>query len=213
MPRRVRSLYPFFLPSIHLTRANIAISTLHIVYLDPITTSGYQGWPASVIVDGLPDIENISDALKNGPYGQCVYESANDVCDNQVVNIQYDSGATVSFTMVAFTSLICERQTRMHFTHGEIVGNMKTFEVTDFRTEETRVHKPKDEGGGHGGGDAGLVRTFVEAVREGKQEILGTDVEEVLKSHLTVFAAEESRRRGVVVDVDEYEKEARLKYA
>lgn len=90
---------------------------------------------------------------------------------------------------------------------------MKTFEVTDFRTEETRVHKPKDEGGGHGGGDAGLVRTFVEAVREGKQEILGTDVEEVLKSHLTVFAAEESRRRGVVVDVDEYEKEARLKYA
>lgn len=67
--------------------------------------------------------------------------------------------------------------------------------------------------GGHGGGDAGLVRTFVEAVREGKQEILGTDVEEVLKSHLTVFAAEESRRRGVVVNVDEYEKEARLKYA
>lgn len=90
---------------------------------------------------------------------------------------------------------------------------MKTFDVTDFRTGKTTMYKPKDEGGGHGGGDTGLMRTFVEAVRQGKQEILGTDVEEVLKSHLTVFAAEESRRRGVVVDCDEFEKEAREKYA
>ncbi|EIM79374.1 uncharacterized protein STEHIDRAFT_163733 [Stereum hirsutum FP-91666 SS1] len=83
--------------------------TPRTVYLDPITTTGYQGWLASVIIDGLPDTENSSDALKNGPYCQCVYESSGDVCDNQVVNIQYDSGATVSFTMVAFTFLICER--------------------------------------------------------------------------------------------------------
>lgn len=99
----------------------------------------------------------------------------------------------------------------MHFTHGEIVGNMSTFTVTDFRTNKTVVHHPANEGGGHGGGDLGLIKAFVEAVRTGKQEILGTDVSEVLKSHLTTFAAEHSRKEGKVVDCVEFERQAREK--
>ncbi|PSR71822.1 hypothetical protein PHLCEN_2v12323 [Hermanssonia centrifuga] len=52
------------------------------IYLESVQ----QGitWPASTIIDGIPDIENVTAALRNGPYGQCVYESDNDVCDNQV---------------------------------------------------------------------------------------------------------------------------------
>jgi len=145
----------------------------------------------------------------NGPYGKCVYESDNDVCDNQVVNIQYASGATVSFTMVAYTTLICERQTRLHFTHGEIVGDMSEFTVTDFRSGQTIVHRPPSGGGGHGGGDLGLMQAFVEAVRTRQQNLLGTDVADVLKSHLTVFAAEHSRKTGSVVDCREFENAAR----
>jgi hypothetical protein len=188
-------------------------------------------------VDGIPDIENITEALAIGPYGKCVYESDNDVCDNQVwlilgypthdcparttanhthpllspkvVNLQFASGATVSITMVAYTTLICERQTRLHFTHGEIVGDMTQFTVTDFRTRQTTVHRPSAEGGGHGGGDFGLIRTFVEAVRTKRQDLLGTDVTDVLKSHLTVFAAEHSRKTGTVVDCVEFENAAR----
>lgn len=180
------------------------------IYLEPVSR-GNTNWPVSTIVDGIPDIENITDALCNGPYGQCVYESDNDVCDHQVVNIEYSSGATVSFTMVAHTSLICERQTRLHFTHGEIVGDMNNFTVTDFRTGHKTTHHPKNEGGGHGGGDLGLMRTFVEAVRTNNQELLGTDVSEVLQSHLTVFAAEASRREGTVVDCAKFEKAIRAK--
>jgi len=178
------------------------------IYLDPVAR-GHSGWPVSTITDGLPDIENVTDALRNGPYGQCVYESPNDVCDHQVVNLEFSNGATASFTMVAYTSLICDRQTRLHFTHGELVGDMSTFTVTDFRTGQSTVHRPKLEGGGHGGGDLGLMRTFVEAVRTGRQALLGTNVSEVLKSHLTVFAAEHSRRTGTVVDCAEFEKSAR----
>ncbi|KAI9467232.1 hypothetical protein BJY52DRAFT_1111045 [Lactarius psammicola] len=178
------------------------------VYLDRVA-SGDVGWPVSPLVDGIPDIENITNALQNGPYGGCVYEGDNDVCDHQVVNIQYASGATVSFTMVAYTTLICKRQTRLHFTHGEIVGDMDTFTVTDFRTGQTTDHRPPSEGGGHGGGDLGMVRTFVEAVRTRQQELLGTDVTDVLKSHLTVFAAEHSRKTRTVVDCMEFENAAR----
>ncbi|KAI0677407.1 streptomycin biosynthesis protein StrI [Trametes maxima] len=181
------------------------------IYLDPVI-QGRTGWPADVLVDGIPDIENITDALQTGPYGRCVYECDNDVCDNQVVNIEFSNGATVSFTMVAQTQLICERQTRLHFAFGEIVGDMTHFTVTDFRTRKSTLHTPRNEGGGHGGGDLGLISTFVEAVRTGKQEVLGTDVTEVLRSHLAVFAAEKSRREGVVVDCVQFEREARGKF-
>lgn len=172
-------------------------------------THGNTGWPVETIVDGLPDIENVTDALKQGPYGLCVYESANDVCDNQVVNIEFSNGSTASFTMVAFTQAICDRQTRLHFTHGEIIGDMNTFTVSDFRKRTTKVLRPKNEGGGHGGGDLGLIRSFVEAVSTGQQDLLGTNASEVLKSHLTVFAAEKSRRTGAVVDCIAFEQEAR----
>lgn len=128
-----------------------------------------------------------------------------------MVNIEFDNGSTASFTMVAFTDAICDRKTHLHFTHGELIGDMKTFTVTDFRTRRTTTHHPKLEGGGHGGGDLGLIKTFIEAVRTGRQEILGTDVSEVLKSHLTVFAAEQSRREGKVVDCAAFEKAAREK--
>lgn len=114
--------------------------------------------------------------------------------------------------MIAFTSLICDRQTRLHFTNGEIVGDMERFTVTNFKTKRSERYSPPGEGGGHGGGDLGLIRTFIEAVKTGKQELLGTDVGEVLRSHLTVFAAETSRREGRVVDCVEFEREVREKY-
>ncbi|KAI0722833.1 streptomycin biosynthesis protein StrI [Earliella scabrosa] len=181
------------------------------VYLEPVQ-QGKLGWPADVLVDGIPDIESITDALKTGPYGRCVYECDNDVCDNQVVSLEFSNGATASFTMVAHTQLICDRQTRLHFAFGELVGDMYSFTVTDFRTRKTTAHTPKNEGGGHGGGDLGLIRTFVKAVATGRQDLLGTDVTDVLRSHLAVFAAEKSRREGVVVDCVQFEREAREKY-
>ncbi|GBE79772.1 NAD(P)-binding protein [Sparassis crispa] len=180
------------------------------IYLDAVS-KGKTTWPVNVLVDGIPDIENITDALRHGPYGQCVYESDNNVCDNQVVNMEFSTGATVSFTMIAQTEKICERQSRLAFSHGEIVGDMNTFTVCDFRTGKTTLHTPKNEGGGHGGGDLGLIRTFIEAVLTGRQELLGTDVSDVLKSHLTVFAAEQSRRDSAVVDCAQFEREAKAR--
>jgi hypothetical protein len=88
---------------------------------------------------------------------------------------------------------------------------MNQFTVTDFRSGLTTVHQPSPEAStsGHGGGDLGLVGTFVEAVRTRRQDLLGTDITEVLKSHLTVFAAEHSRKTGTVVDCVEFENAAR----
>lgn len=49
---------------------------------------GCVDWPVSVICsNSLPDIESVTDALRTGPYGRCVYECDNDVCSNQVTGM------------------------------------------------------------------------------------------------------------------------------
>lgn len=48
------------------------------IYLERIER-GHTDWPVSVIVDGHPTVDNVKDALLNGPYGRCVYECDNDV--------------------------------------------------------------------------------------------------------------------------------------
>ena len=44
---------------------------------------GHKSWPVSVITE-VPDIESVTEALRSGPYGRCVYDSDNNVMDNQV---------------------------------------------------------------------------------------------------------------------------------
>lgn len=44
---------------------------------------GHTGWPVKIITD-VVDIENVTSALRDGPYGRCVYDCDNDVVDNQV---------------------------------------------------------------------------------------------------------------------------------
>ncbi|THH11533.1 hypothetical protein EW145_g578 [Phellinidium pouzarii] len=150
------------------------------IYLDRVK-SGNTRWPASTIVDGVPDIENINEALQNGPYGKCVYESDNDVVDNQ-------------------TCLASPSPTSAH-SHAPPVSQQRR-----------QCTAPRRKAGGHGGGDLGLISTFVRAVRTGQQDLLGTDVDEVLKSHLAVFAAEKSRLEGRVINVAEFEKEAKTMF-
>lgn len=58
-------------------------------------------WAQHIVDADVLDIENVTEALKTGPYGVCVYEAGNDVVDHQVVNIEYEGGVTASMTMVA----------------------------------------------------------------------------------------------------------------
>jgi predicted dehydrogenase len=120
------------------------------------------------------------------------------------------SGQTASFTMVAFTEAICARQTRIHGTKGELIGDMNSFTVFDFATRKSTKYEPTDPDAGdhgHGGGDTGLIATFIEAVARRDQSLLGVTPQEVLQSHLMVFAAETARREGTVVSYPEFLKQ------
>lgn len=165
-----------------------------------------SGWPTSMITEDMtPD--GVAVALRDGPYGRCVFACDNDVVDHQVVALEYDGGVTASFTMSAFTPLE-GRRTRIGGTLGYLEGDGSRLQHVDFRwLSQRRVDVDIAPAGGHsaaeghGGGDEGLIDAFLTAVRTGDRSPVLTTAAASLESHRLVWAAERSRHTGTVVDL------------
>lgn len=175
------------------------------IYLDQVKRGGV-GWPVSVICsNSVPDIETVTEALRTGPYGRCVYECDNDVCSNQVVNMEFEGGLTAALTMVAFTEEICLRKTSIYGSKGELSYNGSEIKVFDFLTRKTTKHTadmsvPGKLGtGGHGAADYHLISSFIAAVKHKDPSLIRSGPKETLASHKLVFAAERSRLENRVV--------------
>jgi predicted dehydrogenase len=168
---------------------------------------GRTGWPLDVLTP-KPDAESVAAALRDGPYGRCVYHSDNDVVDHQVVALEFEGGVTATFTMTAFTRAR-PRETSIFGTHGEVYCDGDRITVYDFLTDtsETIDVATANDGlidSGHGGGDDALLASFLPAVAAGDPSLVATSGEDALRSHLLVFAAEQSRLEGRVVPLREY---------
>ena len=162
------------------------------------------GWPLDM-VDPHLSAKTLEKALREGPWGRCVFACDNDVVDHQVVNLEYEGGVTASFTMTAF-SPGSPRKTRIYGTTGYLeTEDSSLIRLYDYRTRKWReidtAAGDHTAAGGHGGGDGGLFRAFVEAVRKGDQGLVSTGPDATLASHLVVFAAEKARRTGKVVEM------------
>ena len=154
-------------------------------------------WPLNVITNDLTE-SGVTAALENGPYGRCVFACDNDVVDNQVLNFVYEGGITGNMTMTAFSQEVA-RESEFRGTHGMIKGDGKNLTVTRFKDGEEIVEHydtalaNQSLAGGHGGGDAGLMNDFINAVANQDQSYLGATPEEMLDGHIMAFDAEESR--------------------
>ncbi|REE87421.1 oxidoreductase family protein [Paenibacillus taihuensis] len=158
----------------------------------------------SVVSNDTSD-EGVLNSLKDGPYGRCVYHCDNDVVDHQVVNLEFASGATASFTMSAFTHE-GGRSVKLMGTLGQIRADMEknVIEVTSFKTRETKTVHLETDAAGHGGGDTNIMRDFVRLVRsDGKEKGL-TGAKTSVQSHLIAFAAEKSRVEGETILMQKY---------
>ena len=140
----------------------------------------------------------IMDYLKNSNYGRCVYRMDNDQPDHYTTNILFDKNITAAFSMEAFTSYE-GRRTRIMGSMGDIVGDMTTFTVTDFRSG--RVTEWKQESDGHGGGDWRLVADWIQAVSQRNPALLTSTIDASIESHIMGFAAEKSRKEKSVVNI------------
>ncbi|KAL2802076.1 hypothetical protein BJX63DRAFT_415981 [Aspergillus granulosus] len=222
------------------------------IYLDTGLKMGLGGWPVNVVV---PDIEDLFDrgGLELGQqvllqrlgedykpntlkevteerqwYGRCVYESDNNVCDDQTVHIAWKDetvttiegnsitipAKSATFHMTAFADGICTKRTRILGTKGEIERRGGVLAVCDFQTGQFYEKKPGISLGGHGGGDYGLMKAFVDgvgavknggmSVREAQERFIGCTVEDIVRSHAMAFCAEEARVSRRIVDWEEW---------
>jgi predicted dehydrogenase len=157
-------------------------------------------WPVNVITADLSK-EGRLRALREGPYGRCVYHCDNDVVDHQVMTMQFGNERTASLTMSAFTT--GSRRTRIMGTMGEAIGDTRYITVSNFRngSDQTFDTEKADTGitSGHGGGDYGLLEAFIKAVQYQDASFISSSLAVSMESHKMAFDAEKSRLEGRIV--------------
>ena len=165
-----------------------------------------EGWPQNA-VSYIPTSAARLEQLKTDWYGRCVYQCDNDVVDHQTVNMELEDGTTVTLVMNGQSDEE-SRTMRWDGTKATLYGKFSS------RGHEIRIHHHRTgeveevpviarDGSGHGGGDFGIVRSFVNSLR-GQPDDSVTTARESLESHLLAFAAEESRLRKTVINMEQY---------
>jgi predicted dehydrogenase len=154
------------------------------------------------------DLEEREGAIREGPYGRCVYQCDNDVCDNQNVAIDFENGARANFQLRAGGE-DPTRDIEIYFEKGKLQGDIlkgeiKVIPYSGVRRKSIARTEELDAKGEHAGSDLAFTRDFIEAVRSGNSDDNLTSAQESLQSHLMVFAAEASRKSGLPVNYDSF---------
>ena len=166
-------------------------------------------WPATILTQDQTQ-EGILKALREGPYGRCVYRCDNNVCDHQTTLIEFEDGLTAAFTLSGMTNRMC-RTIHVMCEDGELWGDDQKGEIriSPFRSNNVDPYQEErifigEVTGGHSGGDEALVRDF--AALLGRRSGSRSSIQRSVESHLMACAAEESRLSKKTVDLAEYEK-------
>jgi hypothetical protein len=155
-------------------------------------------------------------------YGRCVWDSDNNVCDDQTVTLTFPAspstnqpGKIATLHMISNTENECIRQGVIYGTRGELSYDGKIIRYFDFESRTaTEINAPKTPEEetkikSHGGGDGGLANAFVDAAyaverqgigfAEAQEKLVGCTLDDVIRGHAIVFAAEEARREERIV--------------
>ena len=167
---------------------------------------------AGFVLEGAsegPD-ERIREWIRTSPWGRCVYRCDNTTVDHQVLALQFAGGATATFTMTAFaegrTIEICG--TEANLVGGDFLNRLCGSELVlrphAGPEERFQPTTPDADEYGHGGADLGLVQALDLELACPDPEQMRTSIQTSVESHLLAFAAEQSRREGRVVDMQEF---------
>lgn len=154
-------------------------------------------WPYNVVTTPPITEEKLLQALKDGPYGKCVYRCDNNVVDHQLTTMTFENGVKATLTMTGFTAP-GGRRYHFHGTLGELLLDEADNKLTLWQygegPEVFDLAQLEDSGYAHGGGDIFLIKKLYE-VLDGRGTA-ATSFEASIESHLMGIAAEESRLQG-----------------
>lgn len=159
------------------------------------------GWPYDVITPVPGNAEERRRAIETGPYGRCAWKCDNDVCDNQSVSIQFESGVQAEFGLYGLTADNTRRITIL-MDEAELTGDLHqgTLSILEFsgRKDDLRARQiplPMAEDH-HGGGDLALLQALQEHLTSGAHREVMTSLRSSIASHVLAFLADESRLSG-----------------
>lgn len=163
-----------------------------------------------------PNDEEVMEGLKKTNFGACVFHANNNVVDHQVVNMEFEGGATASLTMNAFNE--GGRYIRIFGTKGELYANASDTEITLYSFDNGKISKfsveETDESivGGHGGGDQGIILELYDYLNGNYTGYCAADIDTSVKNHLIGFAAEYARHNDTVENVAAFAKKHGYQY-
>lgn len=133
----------------------------------------------------------------------CVYNSGMELCDHQVVGMEFEDGTLLNLTI----SLGCDistRTIRLIGTHGRVEGDLGTGRVSvgNLAEMKSETYMVSDDGTGHHGGDGEICRSFIRCITEPGYQPKST-LEDGFHSAMLSFAVEKSRLAGRPVELAE----------
>ena len=157
--------------------------------------------------------EEKEEFLKHDIYGKCGYTCAENLVDRQNLIIQFADGSVCNFMMVAGASK-ADRYVHIVGSKGEIEGKIEENKIIVRKAYQPEqiidltkdiIIKVKD--GGHSGGDYMIMHDLVNYLNGDKSSISITSLEDSVLGHLCVYAADESRKTGRIINLKNFIKE------
>jgi predicted dehydrogenase len=151
----------------------------------------WKEWPTSTITDDLSE-EGVLRALREGPYGRCVYRCDNDQVDHQETIVDFENGVSAVLRMHGLSALE-GRTLRIDGSEGTLrarFGAGGALELGRHGTSRVVRYPARTDLLGHSEGDEGIMENFVSVLAGGESP---TSARESLRSHLMAFAAHRAR--------------------
>lgn len=160
--------------------------------------------------------EEKAEHLKHDNYGRCAYNAGGDIVDRQVVTVEFEDGTIATHNLVG--GVTCDNR----FIHiigsdGEIYGHVNSGKFTVSHIDRSGnnygpVHQEFDVSNlvqannngsysGHGGGDYAIMHDAVRFFAGEGSSVSITKLEDSIYGHVLVYAAEESRKEGRVINI------------
>lgn len=148
--------------------------------------------------------------LKHDIYGRCAYTCGGDIVDRQNAIISFENGSVANFNLVG-GSTKAGRFLHIVGTKGEIEGILEEDRLVlrkpirdsfNGRAETIEIHPiNRVEFGGHNGGDYMIMHDLLRYLNGDRSSVSITAIEDSVNGHLCVYAAEQSRKNDIVIDI------------